>query len=128
MDSGDDSSDRGRDSLSAYIAGELGLDPSELPGSGAWSECGQTVGAFALRLGALSLDQIDAIIDFQSSEPMKFGQIAVHLGFLTEEDVQHLLDLQALHRGLEVAERLVLAGTIDIPTLCELMAGYHRKR
>jgi len=117
-----------RDELAAFIARELGLSERAIPTSGDWSECGQTIGAFALRLGALSLDQIDAIVDLQYHQSQKFGEIAIQLGYLTRVQVDRLLQLQDMHRGLELGERLILSGDLDVARLCELLAAFHRER
>jgi hypothetical protein len=117
-----------RDALAGYLAAELGLSKEDLPPPGSWSECGQTIGALALRLNALTIEQIDGIIDFQSQERMLFGEIAAHLGYLTETEVARLLELQEFHRALELGELLVLAGRIDVPQLCALLAGFTKGR
>lgn len=111
-----------------YLAAELGVPEDELPSPSCWSECGQTIGALALRLGALTLEQIDAVIDYQSHEKMRFGEIAAELGFVTPEQIERLLKLQAFHRALELCELLVLSGRVDVPRMCELMAGFLRTR
>jgi hypothetical protein len=111
-----------------YLAAALGVPEDELPAPGCWSECGQTIGALALRLGVLTLEQIDAVIDYQSHEKMRFGEIAIELGFTTAEEIRKLLQLQAFHRGLELCELLVLSGRVDVPRMCELMAGFLRAR
>jgi hypothetical protein len=113
-----------REALGAYLAAELGLSKKDLPPPGGWSECGQTIGALALRMNALSIEQIDGIIDFQSHEQMLFGEIAIHLGYLTKLEVDRLLELQEFHRALELGELLVMAGRIDVPQLCRLLAGF----
>ncbi len=117
-----------REALAAYLAAELRIPEAELPPPGAWSECGQTIGAIALRLNALTIEQIDGIIDYQSNDKLLFGEIAVRLGYLSETEVARLLEIQEFQRALELGELLVLAGRIDVRRLCQLLAGFFGSR
>jgi hypothetical protein len=46
----------------------------------------ERLGEMLVRLGALSNEQVAEILSYQKEHPgMLFGQIAVQLGFLTEE-------------------------------------------
>jgi hypothetical protein len=120
---------RAREELAAYLVDNLGVREEELPKVGDWSELGQTIGTLALRLGALSLDQLDTIIDSQSCHPeggKRFGEIASQLGFVSDLQVERLLQLQEFHRAFELGELLVLSDQLDLPQLCELMAGFLR--
>ncbi len=91
---------------------------------GPWSRSGLTIGALSLRLSALNLEQIDAIIDRQELTPKLFGEIAIELGFLSRETVRRMLHLQKLHWALEFGELLVLQSRIDLPQMVHLVARF----
>jgi hypothetical protein len=110
--------------LAAFLARELGVAVDSLPRPGPWSRSGLTIGALSLRLDALTLENIDAIIEQQAREPKLFGELAVKLGFLSTEEVARLLEIQQMHWALELGEMLVLAGLIDLPRLAELLARF----
>ena len=48
----------------------------EMPKPGAWSQSGNTIGALALRLNLLALDQVEKIIEIQRTERDLFGELA----------------------------------------------------
>ena len=110
--------------LAAFFARELGVAVESLPRPGPWSRSGLTIGALSLRLDALTLENIDAIIEQQAREPKLFGELAVKLGFLSADEVARLLEIQQMHWALELGEMLVLAGLIDLPKLAELLARF----
>ena len=110
--------------LAEFLAAELGLARDALPRPGPWSRSGLTIGALSLRLDALNLEQIDAIIDRQELTPKLFGELAVELGFLSPEVVRRLLHLQKVHWALEFGEMLVLAEIIDLPDMLSLLARF----
>ena len=110
--------------LAAFLAREIGVAVDALPRPGPWSRSGLTIGALSLRLDALTLENIDAIIEQQAREPKRFGELAVRLGFLSENEVARLLAIQQMHWALELGEMLVLAGLIDLPRLIELLARF----
>jgi hypothetical protein len=110
--------------LAAFLARELGVAVDTLPRPGPWSRSGLTIGALSLRLDALTLENIDAIIEQQAREPKLFGELAVKLGFLSADEVARLLQIQQLHWALELGEMLVLEGLIDLPKLAELLARF----
>jgi hypothetical protein len=92
-----------------FVQARLDLNERQLPQAGEWSNMGTTVGALALRMNALTLDQVDEILEVQenaSNQPM-FGTIAVELGHLSEEQVQRLLEVQNISRQFELAAQLV---------------------
>jgi hypothetical protein len=95
------------------------LEESELPRPGELSSVGNTIGALALRLGVLTVSQLEEILVVQEEqeEGKKFGELAVELGFLTEEQVDQLLAIQEMNRCLELGEQLVLAGRLELPEL-----------
>jgi hypothetical protein len=104
----------------------LQLDPEEHLSFSDWAGTGNTIGALALRLGVLSLDEIDRILDSQESNRRLFGEIAVELGFLTSNQVERLIGLQRFHQLLEVGEHMVLKGYLSIEELQSALLDYHR--
>ena len=110
--------------LAAFLARELGVPRDSLPRPGPWSRSGLTIGALSLRLDALTLENIDAIIEQQAREPKLFGELAVKLGFLSAQKIERLLQIQQLHWALEIGEMLVLASMIDLPRLVELLGRF----
>lgn len=82
-----------------------------------WAGTGNTIGALALRLGLLELDQIDRILSLQEVDRRLFGELAVHLGYMTTDEVDRLIELQQLHQLLELGESHVVAGRLDTSTL-----------
>jgi hypothetical protein len=106
----------------------LQLDPEEHLSFSDWAGTGNTIGALALRLGVLSLDEIDRILDAQESNRRLFGEIAVELGFLTHDQVGRLIGLQRFHQLLEVGEHMVLKGFLSIEELQSALLDYHRAK
>lgn len=109
-----------------YLQPTLGLDEDELPRSGEWSKMGSTIGALALRLQALNLDQVDDILALQedSHEKRLFGELAVDLGYLTADQVNRLLEIQDIMRQIELAAQLTLTGKLDVPSLVDCLNDY----
>lgn len=52
------------------------------------------IGELAVNLGYLTEDQVCEILDIQATSNERFGQIAVHRGYLTRDELVHLLTLQ----------------------------------
>ncbi len=111
-----------------YMLERLQLDPEEHLSFSDWAGTGNTIGALALRLGVLSLDEIDRILDAQESNRRLFGEIAVELGFLTHDQVGRLIGLQRFHQLLEVGEHMVLKGFLSIEELQSALLDYHRAK
>lgn len=109
-----------------FLANRLRLDPDEILTSSDWAGTGNTIGAIALRLGLLDLDQIDRILDMQDSDKRLFGEIAINLEFMTEEQVEGLIQLQRYHQLLEAGEALVLRGIITMEQLQETLLEFYR--
>jgi len=110
--------------LGNFIAERIGVDADGLPQSNGWAGSGNSIGALALRLGVLTLDQIEQVIDLQVSDGQLFGELAKHLGFCSEDDVDRLLALQRLHRCLDQAALLVIDGSLDVPDLLRHLADF----
>jgi hypothetical protein len=115
------------DELTTFIARELGVQASELPKPGIWSQSGNTIGALALRMNSLTFDQIDDIIEAQEGEPKLFGEIAIELEHLGPHEVAQLLELQRFHRGFEQGELVFMSGALDLSSLLELYARFLRR-
>lgn len=69
-----------------------------------WAGTGNTISALALRLGLITLDQVNHVLDYLSNNQELFGQIAVNLGYLEEAHIDKLIQLQKMHYLVEVAE------------------------
>lgn len=109
-----------------FLANRLRLDPDEVLTSSDWAGTGNTIGAIALRLGLLDLDQIDRILDMQDSDKRLFGEIAINLEFMTEEQVDGLIQLQRYHQLLEAGEGLILRGLVTMEQLQETLLEFYR--
>jgi len=111
-----------------FLANRLHLDPDEILNASDWAGTGNTIGALALRLGLLDLDQIDRILDMQDADKRLFGEIAVNLEFITEDQVEGLIQLQRYHQLLEAGEALIIRGLVTIEQLQESLLEYYRER
>lgn len=109
-----------------FLADRLSLDPDEIMMASDWAGTGNTIGAIALRLGLLDLDQIDRILDMQDSDKRLFGEIAVNLEFITNEQVEGLIQLQRYHQLLEAGEALILRGLVTMEQLQETLLEFYR--
>ena len=107
-----------------YLATRLGLENRLRPKSNEWSRVGNTVGALALRLNLLSEAQIDKILEMQDVQGGYFGELALQAGYLNPLQISRLLEIQSLHDQLFLAEQLVVAGTIDVPTLVGNLSAF----
>lgn len=102
-----------------YLKAHLKLNDGELPEPGEWSDAGNTIGMLALRMNLLMVDQIDHVLELQEKEGniRRFGEVAESVGLLSHRQVSRLLAIQSLNREMELGERLVLAGRIDVHEL-----------
>src|SRR5262245_42778712 len=68
----------------------LKLTEGELPEVGEWSGVGNTIGALALRLNLVTVEQLDQILGAQEEDEngRRFGDVAIELGFLDEGQVR----------------------------------------
>ena len=90
-----------------------------------WAGTGNTIGAIALRLGLLNLDQIDQILSVQENERRLFGQIAVSEKILSEEKIERLLAVQRMHHCVEHVEMLVMHEGLDVKLLLKNLSAYY---
>lgn len=67
------------------------------------------MGSLLVDLGKLTPDQLDKIVEFQLQTKLKFGEAAVKLGFVSEEDIQD-----------------ALARQFDFPTFNAEISGFSR--
>lgn len=53
------------------------------------------IGTQLINLDLLSFEQAEAILNFQIEHPsMKFGEIAVHLGFISQDELDSYLQIR----------------------------------
>lgn len=114
--------------LSDFLAERLEIDPASLPAPSRWAGSGNTIGALALRLGVLTLDQVEQAVDLQASDGQLLGEIVRALGYCTDVDIERLLALQRLHRCLDQAALLVMSGQMDMVELLEALAAFASER
>jgi hypothetical protein len=102
-----------------FLKTRLELTEDELPEPGEWADAGNTIGMLSLRMGLLTVEQIDHILEMQEQEDnaRRFGEVAEFLGLLSQGQVSRLLAIQSLNRELELGERLVLNGRLGIGEL-----------
>jgi hypothetical protein len=104
-----------------FLEARYGRGLADASEPGEWSNLGNRLGAIALRLGLLAVDQIDQILVIQENGRTwrQFGEIAVERGFLTPEQLDRVCQIQRIHRLLEAGEQLVVRGQLDVDALIE---------
>ena len=118
------------DDFLSFLKDRLELEAGEMPVPGEWLYMANTIGATALRSNVLSLEQLECILDKQEEmqdadgEHKLFGQLAINLGYLTQHEVDRLLELQQLNIQLSLAGQLVLADSLDLESLLDIMREY----
>ena len=116
----------------SFLADRLKLEAGEMPVPGEWLYMANTIGAIALRSNVISLEQLECILDKQeemqdANEKHKlFGQLAIDLGYLTQHEVDRLLELQQINIQFSLAGQLVLADSLDLESLLDVMREYRR--
>ena len=114
----------------SFLKDRLKLEAGKMPVPAEWLFLANTIGAIALRSNVLSLDQLESILDKQeemqdADEDHKlFGQLAIDLDYLTPHEVDRLLALQQINIQLSLAGQLVLANTLDLDSLLDIMREY----
>ena len=103
----------------------LTLDPGQSLSSAKWAGTGNTIGALALRLGLMTIDQIEHVLEYQSKNPELFGHIATNLDYLNESQVEKIVELQKVHHLLEVAEQYYLHSNVPLIDLLNLTTQYY---
>ena len=109
-----------------HLKQHLDLAEYEVPQPGEWSGVGNTIGALALRLGVLTVGQLEQILTVQEEDEncKRFGEVAMELGFLDREQVDQLLVIQRVNRCLELGEQLVVAGRLELTELLDLLRAF----
>jgi hypothetical protein len=113
-----------RESFQEFLCRRLGDHIKAVAWPNRWSGAGNTLGGIALRAGALSLPDVERILQQQSNQQKLFGKTAVDLGLLTESQVELLLELQRLHLHLEQGEAAVLQERLDVRAMLEALREY----
>ena len=80
----------------------------------------EPIGMIAAGHGLLHPNQIDVILDQQRQCKKRFGELAVELGYLTDDQVKTLLKIQEFRTAADVGEALALANVFS----CEDLARY----
>jgi hypothetical protein len=109
-----------------FLTDRLELSERELPVPGEWADAGNTMGMLALRMNLLSVEQIDSILELQEREGnvRRFGELAESLNLLSHAQVERLLAVQTLNRELELGERLVMDGRLEIADLVRHLSDF----
>jgi hypothetical protein len=108
-----------------YVAEELKLIDADLPDLDRVNDAGNTLGAICVRLGVLSIADIENILEMQREHrQVRFGQIAVHLGLMTKFQLERILAVQAFYRSFELATLLVLDGHVGLGRLMALWTEF----
>jgi len=110
-----------------FLVDRLELSEEEEPLAGRWSGAGNTIGSLSLRLGLLTLAQVGRIVDMQVTDGRLFGETAVAFDYMTRSQVNQVLQLQRLHRCLDVGGILVMQGRLELPALFDLISEYLRE-
>lgn len=113
-----------------FLEARYGIDLAAASQPCEWSNLGNRIGAIALRLGVLTVDQIDQILEMQEDGRAwrRFGEIAVNQGFLTAEQLDRLCQIQWLHRHLEMGEAFVAGGHLDVHCLIKALGEFLDER
>jgi hypothetical protein len=72
----------------------------------------------------MSEPQVDRVLEMQDSQGGYFGEQAVKAGYITPPQLRQLLDIQTLHDQLFLAEQLVIADILDVPTLVSNLSEF----
>jgi hypothetical protein len=104
-----------RDFVSAEVARTLYEDKRHVR---------EPIGTIAVSHGLLQTGQIDTILDHQVDSDKRFGQIAVELGFLTQQQVETLVKIQQSRVPTDIAEVLALAGVMSCEDAFRHVATY----
>lgn len=85
----------------------------------------EPIGMIAVSHGLLRTDQIDIILDRQREEPdRRFGEIAVELKCLTEQQVSALVKIQEFRVPADITEALALGGVLSVEDATRYLGTY----
>jgi hypothetical protein len=110
--------------LLEFLSQRLALPKDRLPQVGEWAGSGNTIGSIALRMGILDLGQIERVVDGQVSGDSRFGDTAVQLGLLSREQIDLLVQVQDLHRCVDLGAPLVMSGRLEMAEFVALVAEF----
>ena len=87
------------------------------------------------RLGMIAIDhgliigrQIDEILDHQRRSDLKFGEIAVELGFLTQDKVDILLQIQHYRMLTGITEAVHLSSLLSLADGIRMLSDFVREQ
>jgi hypothetical protein len=83
----------------------------------------EVIGALALRYDLMSPEQVEIVLQ-DLTPAQKFGEIAVQRGFLTHDQVDHLLQIQGLEEIVEIGGNLLLQGSLTTETFLSRMSEF----
>lgn len=84
----------------------------------------EPIGMIAVQYGLIRGHQIDDILDALRGSKYRFGELAVRMSLLRQEQVERLLEVQRFRATADLAETLVLAGHMDFKRAIELLNGF----
>ena len=84
----------------------------------------EPIGMIAVDHGLIIGQQIDEILDRQRESKLKFGELAVEMGFLTPDKVRTLLHIQHSRMLTGTVEALALAGVVPLMTGVHLLSDF----
>jgi len=114
--------------LLEFLSIRLGVPVEALEAEDGWVLAGNTIGSLAIRLGVLSLEQVEQIVHLQPNDGHRFGELAVALGYASPEQIERLLILQHFHRCLDLGGRLLLSGHCEFHSLLEVLTEFAQTR
>jgi len=82
-----------------------------------------SIGRLAFEHGYMGLDAVVAVLDRQPAEGLLFGELAVQMGFLSEAQRDHLLEVQSRSR-VPLGQVLVEMGLASPETISAELDEY----
>jgi hypothetical protein len=84
----------------------------------------EPIGSIAFSYGMVTGAEIDAILDEQRRVHRRFGEIAVDMGILTQDQVDTLVSVQQFRAVTEVAEALALSGFCGVDEMMARLGAF----
>ena len=116
------------DALLSFIAERIGVSSDAVPISSEWGLSGNTISTICLRVGLLNFEQVEGIIDAQSTSGELFGETGIRLGYLKRAELEAVLRIQQIHCYLDLGALLLIRGMVDLPQFLALVADFTDKR
>lgn len=111
-----------------YLVAGGALRPHEREKLQALARHNQTpIGMIALGYALMSLDEIDDALVRQQETGERFGEAAVALGAITLDQVERLLEVQRFRRAAFVVEGAILSGMLSNSNAIEAFGLFLRK-